>query len=673
MPVGGTGDGHGKCMGCRLAQRSFVKSALDKLARRGILWLDWNRPLMDKQIFASLALIVFLGFLAQWVSWRLRLPAILLLLIAGFLVGPVVEFARGAPLLDPDGLFGDLLFPVVQAAVAIILFEGGLSLKLSDLRKAGFAILRLISIGVVVTWALATFLGVTLLGFEVAIALLLGALLTVTGPTVILPMLRTIRPRGSVKHIAKWEGILNDPAGVVLAVLVFEAHLAGGLAGTPLHILEGIGKTLLIGIAFTALGAGVIILVIRAKAIPEYLHNFFVLTVVLTMFEFSNLLQEESGLLTVTLLGIVIANQQVFDIRHITEFKEQLQLLLISGLFIVLAARVDAEAFQYVGWESFAFLAALILVVRPLSVLLSTIGSQTNWRERVLLMMLAPRGIVAVALTSIFAIRLGETDPMVGQRILAEMLVVIVGTVVFYGPLAGPVAAMLRLSNLSPQGVLFVGAHSWARRIAGELKKLEIPVLMVDSNRHNITQAHDEGLPAEEGNVFSEEFLEHLDIAEIGHAVALTANDEVNAFARGALGDFIEPAEIYHLMPAAGEGNPYGESARKMNPLFSEKATFDNLAQRFRSGGKLKTVTLRENFGMAEFQEIHGRKGLPLFAVEEDGRLRVFSPRSKLEPRVGAAVLFLHGGPGGQAAKTGTQEPGTQEPGTPKPADGTSP
>ncbi|MBC2594342.1 cation:proton antiporter [Ruficoccus amylovorans] len=590
---------------------------------------------MEISLFGTFVLVLAVGAVAQWVGWRLKIPAILLLLGAGLAAGPVTG------LIQPDEVFGDVLFPLVSVSVAIILFEGGLSLKLRDLAKGGTSILRLVTIGGAVTWALAGWLSWALLDFSPILSILFGALLTVTGPTVIGPMLRAIRPKGKVKAIAKWEGILNDPLGVLLAVLVFEVYLSQHYDDAPAVILLGLGETLLTSVVLAGAAAGFLLLLVRAKLMPEFLHNLFVLALVLGIFGASNAILEESGLLTVTLFGIILANQSVFNVRHIIDFKENLQVLLISSLFVVLAARVDFSVFAGLGWKSALFIAALIVVVRPLAVVLATIGSkQTSWRDRVLLMLLAPRGMVAMVLTSVFALRIEQQgDPAVGANMLAVMLLVIVLTVLVYGLLAGPVSSRLGLSNLDPQGVLFIGAHEWARAIASELKSLQVTVRMIDSNRYQVGKAVHEGINADCGNVFSEAFLENLDLSGIGHAVALTANDEVNSFAETTLAHYIEKGDIYPLK--AEREIDASASSKVVNPPFGQDVTFSYLKREFERGAKLNHVTLRENFEFPEFEESYGKNALLLFCIDEDGRVRIFSAKTRIKPRLGSTLVFL--------------------------------
>ncbi len=590
---------------------------------------------MDKEILIGLTWVIFLGTLAQWCGWRFQIPSILLLLGFGLLAGP------GTGILAPDQLFGDLVFPVASIAVAIILFEGGLSLNLKEFKQSGGIILRLISVGSLVCWALSTFFAYTLLELPIEIALLVGALLIITGPTVIGPMLRQIRPRGRINHIVKWEGILNDPVGAILAVLLLETVLSGGMSSAPSTFLQGMVVTLLVGIIGAILGAFVLIFAMRHRWLPDYLHIPVTLTVVIALNSVSNLFQEESGLVSVTLLGIILANQRTFPVKHIIEFKENLQVLLISGLFIVLGARVDADTLLQVGWQSFLFLLASILIVRPLTVLVSVAGSQLNWKERFFLMLMAPRGIVVTALASVFAFRLSQTGNPDADRMFAEILFVILGTVLFYGIAASVYARKVRIGNTNPQGLVLVGAHPWARMIAVALRRKSIPVELIDSNAHHIDAAREVGLSAHRGNIHSSDFLEEIDFSEIGRGLALTANDEINAFAALALGKHLGKTHVYHLASGEIGAKARGASAeRQQNVLFHAEATFEKIEKEFYSGAVVRELTLTEDWDYETMRQ-NFFFFVPLFAINEAGQLRVFSSRSTFVPKAGATILAL--------------------------------
>lgn len=381
---------------------------------------------MEDNYTLGLTLILTLGATAQWLAWRFKLPSILLLLVFGFVAGPVAKW------INPDLILGKLAEPYISLAVAVVLFEGGLSLNLRELKGSAPIILRLVTVGSLVGWLVAAFFAHIIIGLNMGASLLTGAILIITGPTVIGPMLRAIRPKGRGRDVLKWEGILNDPIGAVLAVLIMEAIVVTHSGGERGFIVVQMVKTLVTGLAVGGCFSVVHIFLMRKKAIPDFLHNSFTLAFVLLASVLSNSLESDAGLIAVTLMGIVLANQREFSVRHIIEFKENLQVLLIASLFIILSARLELSAFEYIGWDDAFFLAALIFVVRPLTIIASTLGSKLPWRERFFLMFVAPRGIVVMAMASVFAFRMVSVDNVNAQQWLAMMLVVVIGTVSFY-------------------------------------------------------------------------------------------------------------------------------------------------------------------------------------------------------------------------------------------------
>ncbi|HHJ06085.1 MAG TPA: sodium:proton antiporter, partial [Anaerolineae bacterium] len=375
---------------------------------------------MNEHLLISLGSILVLGVGAQWLAWRLRLPSILLLLLFGFIAGPI------AGLVDPDELFGRLLFPLVSVSVAIILFEGGLSLRLSEIPKVRGVIFRLITIGTIVTWAIIALAAYYILAMDLALSILLGAILVVTGPTVVGPLLQQIRPRGQAGVVLKWEGILIDPVGVMLAVLIFEAILSDDLYHAPLVVLNGVLLTLLIGVVLGVLSASLMVALLRRHWIPDHLQNGFSLLLAVSAFVASDLLHPESGLLTVTVMGIFLANQKWVSIKHLIEFKESLRVLFIGSLFILLAARLKFEDITGFGWEGPLFMAVLVLLARPLATLVSTWRSELSGRERLFIAWMAPRGIVAASVASIFAFDLVAAGHVRAEQLKPVTFLVIV-------------------------------------------------------------------------------------------------------------------------------------------------------------------------------------------------------------------------------------------------------
>lgn len=283
----------------------------------------------EQQILLAFGGIGVAALGCQWLAWRLKLPAILFLLLSGILAGPILGW------LDPQEMFGPLLMPLVSLAVALILFEGSLTLHLSEWKEIGSVVHRLVTVGALSTWAVITLATHWLLGFDWMLALLFGTLTLVTGPTVIVPMLRVVRPKASIANILRWEGIVIDPIGALLAVVVYSFIIASASGDGLSHSLLTFGGVILCGSLFGIAGGWVLGQIMRRQWLPEYLHNLATLAGVLGIFIASNQVMHESGLLAVTLMGMWMANMKGVDVRHILHFKENLSVLLISGLFIL--------------------------------------------------------------------------------------------------------------------------------------------------------------------------------------------------------------------------------------------------------------------------------------------------------------------------------------------------
>ena len=597
------------------------------------LFPEWDTA---KLILTSLATIFLLGVGGQWLAWRLRVPSILVVLPLGILAGPVFG------VLVPDKLFGDLLLPLVSLSVAIILFEGSLSLRLNDFREIGGPLVRLLTVGVVATFALCALAAYFLLGFKLGPSLLLGAILVVTGPTVIGPLLRHIRPLGKVGPIARWEGIVIDPIGAVLSVLVFEAaeavHAAEYRQATMTASWE-LSKTVIIAVVVGTTLTWILTQLLRRHWIADHLQSPVALMIVLAAFTVSNLFQHESGLATVTLMGVLLANQPALRIKHIVEFKENLSVLLISSLFIVLAARLRLEDFTTLGWRGLLFLAFIICVARPVCVFVSTVGTELSWRERGFLSWLAPRGIVAAAVASVFEL---DADAG-GNQLVAATFLVIIGTVCVYGLTTGALARWLGLSVRDPQGVLIGSAHAGARAIAHSLANVDIPVMLVDSNPANISTARMEGLSTMYANVLSETTTEDLDLGGIGRFLALTPNDEVNSLACHRFSELFGRANVYRLVPH-GEGSQRKETSAELlegRSLFGADVTYRRLDERFEQGAIVKTTRLSEKFDYAAFRQQYGDSTLLLFVIDGSGRLAISTADRDLSPRPGSQVIAL--------------------------------
>jgi len=576
--------------------------------------------------------------MAQWLGWRLRLPAILLLLLFGMAAGP-----DGIGLVLTDAMFGDLLLPFVAVAVAILLFEGALNLHIPEVGARFRVVAKLVTVGVLITWVLVSASATLLLGLSWQLSILLGAVLTVTGPTVVIPLLRQIRPTGVGGAVLKWEGILIDPVGAVLAVLVFEGLVTGGVAPAFISILQ----TIVAGTVFGLLPAVVLVVCLERFWIPDHLHSAAALAFALLSYQSANLIQHEAGLMAVTVMGVALANQRRVDISHITEFKENLQVLLISALFILLAARVpwtDLEQLMVV--EFGIFLLVLVVVIRPLAVAACTAGERLRRRDRIFVAAMAPRGMVAAAVTAVFALRLEEEGFVGADRLVPIVFMVIAGTVAIYGLLGRPLAHRLGLADRNPNGVVFIGAHPFARALARTLQKAGLAVLVVDTNVALVGAAKREGLRTYHGSVLSDQADEALELPGIGRVFALTANDEVNALSATRFLHLFGRQNLFQLSPEPqpGEGGAPLSAEIRARVLGSAKLTYKELAHRFETGGEFETVELRDDYDIDAWLTERGDDAVILVVISKGGAVAVATEGRAPDPRPGDVVVGLVGG-----------------------------
>lgn len=574
----------------------------------------------------------------QWLAWRLKLPAILFLLLSGIMAGPILGW------LDPQEMFGPLLMPLVSLAVALILFEGSLTLHLSQWREIGTVVRRMVTLGALSTWVVISAATHWLLGFDWLLAILFGTLTLVTGPTVIVPMLRVVRPKAAVANILRWEGIVIDPIGALLAVVVYSFIIASAAGDGLSQSLLTFAGVILCGSAFGVAGGWLLGQVIRHQWLPEYLHNLASLAAVLGIFIASNQVMHESGLLAVTLMGMWLANMKGVDVRQILHFKENLSVLLISGLFILLAARLDLTALLGLGPAVLALLLVIQLIARPLNVALSTWGSQLNWRERALLAWIAPRGIVAAAVSAIFAIRLDETGHAGALLLVPLTFAVIIGTVVLQSATARPLARLLKVAEPAPSGFLIVGANAPARALGTALQQLGSRVLLADSSWENIRAARMEGLPTYFGHPASQHADAHLDLVGLGHLLGLSPAGELNTLACTRFRHDFGHQRLFVL--ASGlerqRSDKHRASDEHRGRLFGSQAlTYVQLANLFNQGAELYTTHLTEAFGWADYQALHGDRATLLFARDASGWVYVVGPDTALKPGPGWTLVAL--------------------------------
>ena len=585
----------------------------------------------------AIAAIIGLGMLAQWLAWRIRIPAILPLLVIGFLIGPIFG------LLDPSVLIGnEFLFPAVSLAVGLILFEGGMTLRLPEIKEIRSVVRRLITVGAIITWLGATLASYFIVGLELPLAFLFGALIIVTGPTVIGPLIRNVRPTTKIANVLKWEGILIDPVGALIAVLVFEYLLLANNANPLGYTLLLMLQIIIIGSIIGTIGGFFLAFILRRHFVPDYLVNLVALALVFATFALSNELAHESGLLATTIMGMIVANRKVPNQEDLLSFKETLSILFISILFIVLAANVSLEIIlDALSWRSLVLILVIMLIIRPLNIFVSSLGSSLSLKEKLFLSWIAPRGIVAASVSSLFVFELNQAGGFPGAgKVEALVFLVIVGTVILNSLSAKALATWLKVAEPDPQGFLIVGAHSFARNIASFLQKEGFNTLVADTNWANIATARVDGLNAYYGSLLSTSSDDEVRLSGIGRLLALTSNDEANALTALKYARDFGSQDVYQLQPSRKNNERRQVSQEQRGrTLFADSASYANLSDLFNRGAKIRKTEITEQYGLEQIKAAYGNNYIPMFVINGK-KIRVMSENSN-EPELGSNFVYL--------------------------------
>ncbi|MEX6633857.1 cation:proton antiporter [Hyphococcus lacteus] len=598
---------------------------------------------MDNLVLAF-AIIGVLGIGAQWLAWRFNLPAIVLMAIAGVIAGPVLNIfaAAGAGPGDPpmEALFGEFYRPIIAVAVAVILFEGGLQLNISELRGLGRGVRQLVFPGVLIAWFLGAAAAYLIAGLSWQVALLFGGIMVVTGPTVIIPLLRQSKLNSRPATLLKWEGIVNDPIGALLAVVVFEFLVIGDHGASSTDIISS-----LIVAAILAAGAGygfgkLTAVSFRRGWVPEYLKPPVLLALVLVCFELANLLQHEAGLLSVTAMGVTLANSKIASINDLRLFKENITIMLVSGVFIILTANLTMDSIRSLDWSSALFLLAMLFVVRPLTVFIATIGSGLPWKERLLVGWIAPRGIVAVAVSSFFGASLVAEGYADGAKLIPLAFGMVFATVVLHGFTISPLAKALGLASRERPGVLIVGASPFSAALAAKLKDMEVPVTVADTSWRRLKPVRLANVPTYYGEILSEVTEHHMDLNRFGYLLALGGNEAHNALVATDLAPELSRAAIFQVN-ARGKD----EEDRKALSYTLQGQTFlhsavalDELMRRHYSGWVFQRTRLSEEYPPEQYKkDLHPEAEIVL--VMRKGGLTFASREAEVKPEIGDVVL----------------------------------
>ncbi|MDG6881836.1 potassium/proton antiporter [Phocoenobacter uteri] len=589
---------------------------------------------MDSALILSA--IVGLGIAAQWLAWYLKQPSILFLLLIGILVGPILN------IFHPDDVFGELLFPFISLGVAVILFEGALTLEFDEITHHGKVVKLLVSVGMLITTTVISLATFWLFDMDWRVALLFGALVCVTGPTVIVPLLRSVRPNNTISNILKWEGILIDPIGAIAVVLIYEYIISNGSTNS----FWTFSKIIIIAAILGMAGAWCLAKLIKRHLVPDYLRNVFVLAYILLLFSVSNAMSHESGLLTITVLGVALANWKNFPKDHILEFKESLTVLLISVLFIILASRVDLNALLSVGFSGLVLLFIAMFVARPLAIWASSIGSNLTINEKLMISWIGPRGIVAAAISSLFAIRLQDQGIKGVELLVPLVFTIIIGTVFIQGLGAKKVASLLKVRQVADTGVLIIGSNPVALMVAKSLKDLNIPVIMADTYYNGLAKARMMGIRTYYGSPLSNHADSHLDLIGIGYLFTMSIDQEMNILSAGHYFHDFGEKNIFRL-EFNDESNVKERNQKQngfnVNHLFPKDVTYAKLNTMLEQGAKIKVTNLTENYGYDDYKN-DNNVFIPLYTIDKNSLLRVVNDESTIqnEHRLVSLILSEH-------------------------------
>lgn len=585
------------------------------------------------EVLLGLGLVLVLAVGSQLLAAQLRLPAIVVLLPAGFLAGIATTDVQ------PEHLLGQLYQPFVSLAVGVILFEAGLRLSFARVSAQIRALVgRLVIVGMVVTWGCVA--GATALLFDglgVGVPLLIGAIVTVSGPTVVLPLLAYVRPERKLRSLLTWEGVLVDPLGALLGVVVFQAVSSAGAGGggwRPGALLADLA----VGAAIGAAGAALLWLLLRAvqrttprQAVPV------VLALVAAALVGADLLREDSGFVAATVMGVVLANQRAIDVSLTLEFQGTLVQLLIGILFVLIAASVSPSDVSAVLPGALLLVGVMALLVRPLAVALATWRTPLALRERAFLAWMAPRGIVAGATASAFGLTLAKDGVGGADRILPIVFVVIFGTVVLYGLTAAPVARLLGVAVAARPVVLIVGGSPWARALAAALQRAGVAVRLWIGRPEDLDAARAAGLEADRGRML-DTIDRETELEDVTDALVLTASDDFNAVIAAQLRAELGHAHVFRAAPEPGGGDlavPPGEPGI----LGGGQVTYAEVDRRLAGGARLRGAVLGEE----EPEGRDGRRDLLMVVVTAAGEVRVAAGGEAPPAAPGDTMIVLSG------------------------------
>ncbi len=586
-------------------------------------------PISEHELLTKAVLVLSIGVVAQWAAWRLRMPSIVLLSVFGVLAGPVFGFVH------PPSEFGEISGVLVKLAVAVILFEGGLNLRFFELKRAGQAVRRLVIFGLPISWVLGTVACYYVAGLSLPVSLVLASILVVTGPTVIMPLIRQTKLTPRSASLLKWEGIVNDPLGVLLAVFVFEYIISRG--GTTSPSFGIIYQILLVFAVSSTLGLGAAYFVkftFNRGYIPESLKVPVVLCIVFAIFGLSNQLQDEAGLLAVTVFGFTLGNIGLLIIDELRRFKEYITVFLVSAVFIILTASLEPKQLAYLNYQAVLFVLALLFLVRPISVFIATMRTNLTWQEKTLIGWIAPRGVVAASMGGLFAPKLLAAGYDDADTLVPLIFFVVFTTVICHGFSFPWLAKKLNLASNQSEGIVIVGGSPWTTNLAVLLKKMNIPVLIVDSSWHHLKDARNSNIPVYYGEILSERGEATLDFSQMGYILAATDNDAYNALTCNTFAAHFGRDRVYQLPMhrSTVKESKVLKVSNRGRFVFNDDLQFEGLMTNYYRGWRFKHTQITKEFDFQSFVKQSADRAVPVILIRKNGHLIIEIPEKPVAP-----------------------------------------
>ena len=592
------------------------------------------------KISATLAvsLIIFLGVFSQWLAWKISKPAIVIMSLAGLIVGPFLN------IIVPSQVLGDSIYKsIISISVALILFEGSLSLDFKEITDTKMTIKRIVVFGALISWILGSLSAYFLAGLSITTSLVIGALLIVTGPTVIIALLRQAKLDSKVSTILKWEGILVDPMGAILAVLSFEAAEVFASSSVSPGILVKVGIGVLIAVAIGVLvgiGTG---RALQKNYFPEYLKSAIVLCLVLGTFSLSESITHETGLLAVTVMGVILANMHISSIEQVKHFNENISILLTSSVFVMLTSSLSrsilVDIFQL---KIILFVLSMLFIVRPLSIWLSTIGTDLNIREKTLIGWIAPRGIVALTVTGYFSNLLVEEGHQDAELLLALTFALVIVTVIAHGFSIQPLAKKLGLAHDGKPGLVIVGSNPFSVALAKFLKDWDVPTLIVDYSGKNLENVINTDIETYQGEILYEVANYNLDLVIYKKMLLNTPIPLYNILVSNEFVSRFEHTSSICIINVLGDKvrSDFKELQKIGVPRLGDyRATYLSLIRLVEDGYDFAATQITEELTEEEYYRLMDYRRINIFTMTESGDIEFFTTEHK--PRISSGDYIV--------------------------------